>query len=259
MSCSWNAWSPARVDPPPALGARDRGVEDRRAGREGAAERLLLRVGDLRDPVEAGLELGVGLLHPLERHGQQLGQARVLVAEQAHRAHRAAQHPAQHVAAALVAGRDAVADEHERGAHVVGDDPQPHVVGVARARGVAGLLAVPLAGHLRGAGDDGVDLVDLVEVVDALEQRGHPLEAHAGVDVALGQRADDVEVVLGAHRRELLLHEHEVPELEVAVLVDGRAALGAVLGPAVEVDLAAGAARGRGRPCASSCRACPGA
>ena len=101
------------------------------------------------------------------------------------------------------------------------------------------MLAVALAGHLRGAGDHRVDLVDLVEVVDALQQGRHPLQAHAGVDVALGQRAGDVEVVLGAHRRELLLHEHQVPELEVAVLVDGRAALGAVLGAAVEVDLAA--------------------
>ena len=125
---------------------------------------------------------------------------------------------------------------------MVGDDPQPHVVGVARRR-VAGLLAVALAGQLGRPRDDGVDLVDLVEVVDALEQGRHALQAHAGVDVALRQRAGDVEVVLRAHRRELLLHEHEVPELEVAVLVDGRAAVGAVLRAAVEVDLAAGATR----------------
>jgi hypothetical protein len=45
----------------------------------------------------------------------------------------------------------------------------------------------------------------------------------------LGSGPEDVEVVLGADRRELLLHEHEVPELEVAVLVDSRAALEAVL------------------------------
>ena len=231
--------------PAALLGARHGGVEDRGAGREGAPERLLLRVRDLRDAVEAALQLGVALLHPLERHGQQLGQARVLVAEQPHRAHRAAQHPAQHVATALVAGGDAVADQHQRGAHVVGDDAQPHVVGVAGAGRVAGVLAVALAGHLGGAGDDRVDLVDLVEVVDPLQQGRHPLQAHAGVDVALRQRPGDVEVVLGAHRRELLLHEHQVPELEVAVLVDGRAALGAVLGPAVEVDLAARAAGAR--------------
>src|SRR6185312_16273936 len=46
-------------------------------------------------------------------------------------------------------------------------------------------------------------------------------------------------------RRELaadVLHEDEVPDLQVAVLVDDRAALAAVLGPAVVVDLGAGAA-----------------
>ena len=38
--------------------------------------------------------------------------------------------------------------------------------------------------------------VDLVDVVDALQQRGHPLQAHAGVDVAGRQLAQDVEVLL---------------------------------------------------------------
>ena len=58
-----------------------------------------------------------------------------------------------------------------------------------------------------------------------------------------GQLARDVEVHLGADRAELLLHEDEVPDLEVAVLVRDRPALAAVLGPAVVVDLRAGAAR----------------
>ena len=104
------------------------------------------------------------------------------------------------------------------------------------------MRAVGLAGHLGGLGEDGVDLVDLVEVVDALEDRGDPLQAHAGVDVLRRQRAGDVEVVLGADGGELLLHEDEVPDLHVAVLVDGRAALAAVLLAAVVEDLAARAA-----------------
>ena len=130
---------------------------------------------------------------------------------------------------------------------MVGHDPQPHVVGVRLAGRVAGVRAVLLAGELGGPLQDGVDLVDLVEVVDALEQGRHPLEAHAGVDVLLRQLASDVEVVLGADGRQLVLHEDEVPELQVAVLVDGRAALAAVLGAAVEVELAA-RATGAGNP-----------
>src|SRR5947208_942479 len=41
----------------------------------------------------------------------------------------------------------------------------------------------------------------------------------------------------------LELHEDQVPDLHIAVLVDLRAALPAVLGAAVDVDLRAGAAR----------------
>src|SRR5699024_9811788 len=108
---------------------------------------------------------------------------------------------------------------------------------------LAGLGAVGAAGQLRGAGQDRVDLVDLVHVVDALEETGDALQAHAGVDVLLRQVPGDVEVGLGAHRGELVLHEHEVPELEEAVLVDSRSALGPVLGATVVVDLAARTAR----------------
>ena len=117
---------------------------------------------------------------------------------------------------------------------MVGDDAEAYVVGV--------VLAVGAAGDLRGLLDDRVDLVDLVEVALALQQVGDALEAHAGVDVLVGQVAEDVELVLGADVGDLLLHEHEVPDLQEAVLVDDRAAVGAELGAAVDVDLARGAA-----------------
>jgi hypothetical protein len=84
--------------------------------------------------------------------------------------------------------------------------------------------------------------VGLVDVVDALEDGGHALQAHAGVDVLLRQVAEDGEVVLAAAGAALELHEDEVPHFEVAVLVGHGAAVGAVLGAAVVVDLGAGAA-----------------
>ncbi len=58
------------------------------------------------------------------------------------------------------------------------------------------------------------------------------------VDVLLGEVADDVRVLVA-----LVLHEHQVPDLEEPVLVHVRAAVGPVLGPAVDVDLAARTAR----------------
>ena len=145
--------------------------------------------------------------------------------------------PAEHVAAALVRRDDAVGDEHHRRPHVVGHHPQRDIGDV--------VAAVLLLGQLGGSLEHLPHGVDFVDVVDALEQRRHPLQAHAGVDVARRQRALGVEVHLAADRAELVLHEHEVPDLEVAVLVSLRAALAAVLGAPVVVDLRARAAGAR--------------
>jgi hypothetical protein len=94
---------------------------------------------------------------------------------------------------------------------VVGDHAHPDVV-VVTVRS-----AVAAAGQLLGHGDDGPDLVDLVHVVDALQQVRHPLEAQAGVDVLGRQLAQDRVVLLGTALPADVLHEHEVPELHVAV------------------------------------------
>ena len=112
-----------------------------------------------------------------------------------------------------------------------------------------GALVTPvlLVGQLRRPVQDLPGGIDLVDVVDALEQDRHPLQAHAGVNIARRQRTLNVEVDLAPHRAELVLHEHQVPDLEVTVLVDLGAASLAVLGAAVEVDLRARSA-GSGDP-----------
>jgi hypothetical protein len=117
---------------------------------------------------------------------------------------------------------------------VLGDDPQAAVRPV--------VLAVAGPRQLLGLADDGFEQVGLVHRVGVLEHHGDPLQAHAGVDVLLGQLADDVEVLVPD-----VLHEHQVPDLEVAVGLAGRAAVGAKGGAAVVVDLRARAA-GAGHP-----------
>ena len=216
------------------LGLADGDVEDARPGRQSPAERLLLGVRDLADPAEVGLQLGVRLLHLLQADRQQLDQARVLVAEQAHRADRAAEQPPQHVAALLVARGDAVADQHQCAADVVGDHPEPHVVHV--------LDAVLAAAQVRRPLDHRVDLVDLVHVVDALQQVRDALEAETGVDVLLRQLAEDLVAVLAATLTADVLHEDQVPELQVAV-ARLPVPVGAELRAAVDQDLRARAAR----------------
>lgn len=187
------------------------------------------------DAAEIGGELRVGRRHQVADNLHELAHHRLLGAEQAGRAHDATQQAAQHVAAAVVAGVDAVGDQHGAGARVVGDHPEPHVVLVRDAVGPAG--------QLLGLVDDRAEQVGLVDVVDALQQERDALDAHAGVDVLLRQRAEDLEVVLAGARAALVLHEHEVPDFDVAVLVGLRAALDAVFGAAVVVDLRARAAR----------------
>ena len=52
-------------------------------GGEGAEERLLLGVRDLADPVEVGLQLGVGLADPLAARPTAAGRHRVVYPQQA--------------------------------------------------------------------------------------------------------------------------------------------------------------------------------
>ena len=100
-------------------------------------------------------------------------------------------------------------------------------------------IAISLARQLSGLVDHWVDLVNLVEVVHTLQQAGNALQTHAGVDVLARQRACDVEVVFLPDDGELLLHEDQVPDLQEAIFIDDRAAIWAILGTAIEPDLAA--------------------
>ncbi len=111
---------------------------------------------------------------------------------------------------------------------MVGDDP---VGGAMRAVRVD-------PGQVGAGADEGAEQVDVVIVVHALQHGGDALEAHAGVD----RGARQIDPL--ASRQRLVLHEHEVPDLDEAVAVGvGRAGRAArnVLAVVVE-DLGARAA-----------------
>ena len=140
-------------------------------------------------------------------------------------AHGAAHDPAQDVAAALVGGRDAVGDQEAGRAQVVGDD-------AVRGRGRAFRL------HARGVfgrRDQGAEEIGLIVRLHALHDGGHAFQAHAGVDLRLGQRA------LGPVLEPLELHEDEVPELQepVAVLIGTARGPAGQLRALVDKDLGA--------------------
>ena len=178
-------------------------------------------------------ELGVGVAHELVDLIDELAEERALDAEQAAVEHRAAKQAAQHVAAALVAGQDAVGDEEVHRTGGVGDDAQ-----AARSAGVARAV-VGLAGDLHAEGDEALHEVAVVVGARVLHDSRHALQAHARIEVAVGQLGH------GAVLLAVVLGEHEVPELEEAVAVAAGSAIGtpaAELLALVEVDLGAGAA-----------------
>ncbi|MNS87818.1 hypothetical protein D3C72_1217730 [compost metagenome] len=113
----------------------------------------------------------------------------------------AAHDAAQHVAAAFVAGDHAVDDQERARADMVGDDLQRVLVQVVDM------------GLARGRLDQCLEQVDLIVAVHVLQHRGDALQAHAGVHARLGQRRHVALLVA------VELHEHEVPDLDVAVAV----------------------------------------
>ncbi|SPB30827.1 hypothetical protein MAJHIDBO_01146 [Propionibacterium freudenreichii subsp. shermanii] len=210
-------------------------VEQLGARVERALEALRLVVGDVLDALPLVVDLGVGGMHALTTDVEQFGERDLLDPQQPHGADRAAHQASQDIAAGLIARGHPVGHQHQGGTHVVAHHAQTHVVGV--------IGAVALAGHRGGPLDHREDLVGLVHVVHALHEQGDALEAGAGVDVAGLHRPGDVEILLGAHGAELLGLEDQVPDLQEAILVGLRAALGAVLGATVDVDLGTGATR----------------
>ena len=107
----------------------------------------------------------------------------------------------QHVAAPLIARQHAVANQKGTGADVIGDD-------VERARAI-----VRHAEQLRRGIDELAEQVDLVVTVHALHHRGNAFETHAGIDRGFWQWHH---FSIG---RAIELHEHEIPDLDVAVTV----------------------------------------
>src|SRR5690606_2123742 len=84
---------------------------------------------------------------------------------------------------------------------MVGDHAQRLVVQVAGT------------GEPGRSGDQVPEQVDLVVAMHALQHRGDALQAHAGVDAGRRQRQQ------GAVWLAVELHEHQVPDLDVAVAV----------------------------------------
>ena len=147
--------------------------------------------------------------------GQKSGKERLVDTEQPAVAHAAPDEAAKDVAAAVVRRQDSVGYHERRGADVVGDDLDGHVL--------LRVLAVLDVDELAGLVHDGTEEVRLKVVRHALHDGGEALEPHAGVYILMRKRREVARFVA------VVLHEDEVPyfEISVAVAADGAGRLAA--------------------------------
>ena len=204
----------------------DRILEETHPLVEGPGELLFLPAQDALDALAALAQLGTGVAHLGVERRHHAPEERIAHPQPMAVADRATDDPPQHEAAALVRRHHAVGDEKRARPDVIGDDPQRLVGGV---RG---------AGDLRRGIDQGDEEVGLVVAVHSLEHGGGALEPQSGVDRRLGQR---LHVAPGVA---VELHEHQVPQLDVAiaVLVGASRRAARHLGPVVVEHLGAGTA-----------------
>ena len=184
-----------------ALAGGERRLEHAHAVLERLGEALLLLLQHIRDPLLRRAQFGIRIAHGAVEVGYQPIEEGLLLAELVAVADRAADDPAQHITAPLVARDHAVDDEEAAGADVVRD----HV-----ERWALQVLGVRLA---RCRLDQILEEIDLIVRVLALQHRGDALEPHAGIDRRPRQRLHVALLVA------VVLHEDEIPDLDVAIAV----------------------------------------
>ena len=210
----------------------DHVVQDVHAGIDGAGKVCLLGADDLLDIGVMLAQLGVGGLAGLDDGLHQIHEEGVVDAQHPAVACSTAQQTAQHIAAALVGGQDAVRHHKGAAADMVGDDADGDIG--------LGVLLVGLACNVLHMVQHTLHGIHLEQIAHVLHHAGQTLQAHAGINVGACQTLV-VTLAVGIE-----LAEHEVPDLHIAVAVAAHAAgrlAAAVLGAAVKVDLGAGAAR----------------
>ncbi len=205
-------------------------VEQFGATVERLAEGLPLRAHPLGDPLALVDDQGVGRTHHLDRSVGEPLQPVALQAQGPPLLDCPPHHPPQDVAPLLVRGDHARGQEESHSPRVVGDDPH-------RPGRLLRILEADPA-HLDRKVDQRGEEVGLEHGGHVLEDGGHSLEAHAGIDVSPREGLDR------AVFPQVVGHEDVVPVLEETIgVIAGTEVVGAELGSAIEVHLRAGTAR----------------
>ena len=161
---------------------------------------LLCQQGFL-DTLRCSYQFRIGRAHLQHEILHQLVKERPALAQLVAMAQGAANDPAQYVATPVVGRNHAVDDQEAAGANVV----RNHLQGRQRQ--------VITAGFTRGSADQALEQVDFIVAVHMLQHRCDALESHAGVNAGLGQARH------GAIGLTVELHEHQVPDLDIAIAI----------------------------------------
>ena len=176
----------------------------------GGEEAILFLLEDVRYPLFTTDELGIGASHLGDKVGHQPVEEGGACPQFVTMADGTADDAAQHVPAPFVAGDDAIGDQEGAGSDVIRQNAQ-------RRTGHVGI-----AGFACGRFDQIRQQVNVVVAVHVLQHGRDPLQAHPGIDRGLGQLVHDARLVA------VELHEHVVPDLDVAIAIlvgrSGRAA-----------------------------------
>ena len=197
---------------------------------ERRGEALLLGGNDTLDERDVLEQLGIGLAHLSVDLVDELGQEGTLDTQQATVEHGTAEQTAKDVLATLVTGEDAVGNHKVDGTGVIGDDAQR----AADAGVVIGVIG--LAADLLTELDEVLHQIAVVVGGLMLHDGGHALQAHTRIEVAMRQLRH------GAVLLAVVLGKDEVPELQEAVAVAARLAVGAAAADLlahIKVDLRA--------------------
>ncbi|KAF5040548.1 hypothetical protein DSECCO2_532340 [anaerobic digester metagenome] len=144
----------------------------------------------------------------------------------------AAQKAAQHIAPSLVGRQHAVANHHNGGADVVGDDPQTHV-----GLGTFGIMCPGDLAHLVGDVHDGIHVEQRRNV---LTDHRQTLQTHSGVDILI------LHLFVVALAVVDKLREDIVPDFDIPVALAAHGAVrlaAAVFFAPVVINFRAGTAR----------------
>jgi hypothetical protein len=225
VSCSLKAVSPLKTLLP-APSAVQLGLNDGHAMLDGFEEAVFFLLQRRHDARLMLRQFRVGNAHFSNQIGHHPVEEGGAGAELVAVANGAANDAAQHVAAAFVAGNNAIGEQEGAGADMVGQHFERRAVHV----GIRGFAGSGLEQRLKQ--------IDLVVGMHALQYGRNALQPHAGIDRRLGQRMHDAGFVA------VELHEDVVPDFDETVAVFVRRSRGAapVLFAVVVEDFGARAA-----------------